>query len=256
MSEWLNRYTAVKSSHDLRSTRVAVGDRVMVTDTARVLTLAAKTAPVDVRPLSAIDPLNDKARAIIEAIARETPPDDAAVSTLGDLWDWLDEVRRIKCWRCLGRGTADRKARTSRSWPCEMCDGDGWAFPEPEPRDADTVVIAGLPVDRNMLAWWLGGELGEPDDPIRIWRSGVAATPAVAFAGELWSLHVSGFAGDSPSVVRGKSYRTYVPGAGLWWMCRRGAEPAVHPGTDWFMERGVTDLVQMWGEPAKEMARA
>jgi hypothetical protein len=105
------------------------------------------------------------------------------------------------------------------------------------------------------LAWWLAPELGEPTSRVAVWGvpgRGVPGSrlPHVHLSGAVWHLIIAGYARNTPSNRTDKKYRTYVPGAGVWWETRRQAKPAYHPGTDWFVEQhgfDPSDLVKMWG---------
>lgn len=189
-----------------------------------------------------------------------TDSDAAVATTLGDLWAWLDHLCRIPCPECLGRktGAVDPGPGSlpipgaAPRFRCFECDGDGWTWPEPETPDDRTVVVAEKCVDANLLAWWLAPELGDSSSPVRVWSATVGVgkpTTLVIVAGAGWRVVVAGLAESDERAAR--RFRTYAPGAGLWYESRRQFPPESHPGTDWFIEQGfdACDLVKMWGEP-------
>lgn len=187
-------------------------------------------------------------------------PGGAAHTTLSDLWAWLDRVERETCPTCGGLGrfsyTIDGQyvppVPDGQAFNCYDCGGRGWDFPDAT--DEDIVRVADVKLDRNRLAWWLAAELGEPTDTVTYWARTFGKGPLAVFAGETWKLLIGGFRPDDAFDTVLNPYRTYTPGAGLWYESRRQFHPSVHPGTDWFREQGFDpdDLVKMWGELPKE----
>lgn len=166
-------------------------------------------------------------------MAGEPTRHDASVTTLGDLWAWLDRVELEHCALCFDyKGLCPMCEESGEQWP------PVWRPREPDERqrDRDTVLVAGAHLERNRLAWWLAPELGDAADPVAVQPGPVS--DSAAFIGNCWKLFVKGL-DYGPCRVKGRAYRTYLPGAGAWWECRRSAPAEVHPALDWFAERGL-----------------
>lgn len=248
---WLSRYVT-ESGREPTNAVYQRGDHSLVTDASRVLVVrGAAGLPVGAMQRPGVGNL-------LSNLVALSPPPDAARTTLGDLWAWLDRVEREGCDECGNTGGFYYPAERS-TVRCHDCNGRGWAFPDRAEWDADSVVVAGELLMRNHVAWWMPAELGETGSPVAIWRHVIGTkTPSVVFAGPDWKLVV--VAQTAQGTL--KKYRTYTPGAGQWYEARRQfADKSVHPGTDWFVESGFDprDLVKMWGEqpqPKKRKARA
>ena len=107
---------------------------------------------------------------------------------------------------------------------------------------ADAVVLAGGLVDRWRLCWWLPGELEPLGTDVAVWPSGAFTPPLKApltIDGGRWRLVVMTLdPTHAPAGAAGRPRRTYFPGAGLWWACRR-CPTARLAAIDWFADRGV-----------------
>lgn len=250
--DWLDRYLLPDCGYAAWD-RVHRGDgRAVATDGRCILAVddpAATFAELDVPFGTAhgFDPAD--ANRTLRGLLAEPAPADADVTDLGDLWAWVGHLWRERCPACLGTGSFLGMGPDDP--PCEECDGRRWVFPLPpwDRPDADTVTARGLPLDRNRLAWWLAGELGDYGAaPVCVWRSASAGlkSPAVAFAGPCWRLVVAASDRD----VHPARYRTYLPGAGQWW--ERRLEPVARwAAEDWARERGA-DGYDLFGGHAGE----
>lgn len=210
-------------------------------------------------------PLPDSADGrLLRKLLHGEPPPDAISTTLGDLWAWLDHFDREPCDSCGATGGYFSHVNMN-PMRCEECNGRGWMFSaDEESMLRSTVSIAGAVVDAALLVWWLPAELGDLDTPCLLWRSEVASAtpprkgemlPILHVRGGSWHVALMGL--DPKRTGRiGRAYRTYIPGAGAWYMTRRQADPEFHPGTDWFIEHGITDLAEMWGAPESTPAEA
>lgn len=182
-------------------------------------------------------------------ILGEAKRPDAIQTTLGDLWAWLDCFDRVWCEQCVFPG---QYVLVADDFPCIQCSGRGW-FPllYPASSDANTVCFNDVHINRNLLAWWLAAELGTCDSVAwyQTTRGKAKRNPMkpdhLTVFGDTWKVFVCGLENPSPSVVKGRTYRTYIPGAGLAYASRR---ENWHSATDWFFEQGVSDLTAMWGD--------
>lgn len=232
-TDWLVRY-AIPDSGWKECETVHRGDgRAVVTDRVCILAVDDPGAT-----LGELDMGKDAVtRCVRESLAEAVPP-DALRFDLGDLWLWLDRVDREQCPEC-------RQYPDDAKPFCQECDGRGWVRPEPgaDDYDADTVGLADALVDRWRLAWWLPGELEPLGTAVAVWRSGAFGRDKVpALGGNVLALDGGGWRlivmSLDPTDRRGKVYRTYHPGAGLWWQNRR-CPVARLSALDWFAERGV-----------------
>jgi hypothetical protein len=229
---WLARYTTPDSGRPLwEAVHAAPGGWACVTD-GRCLLGAKRRADPARPPLLPVP--GDKGKDVVARLLNAPVPDDAAGSTLADLWLWLDHVALLRCPACR---PFERDARDPEVMFCSECDGRRWVFPVPDPADADTVRACGKPLDRNRLAWWLAGELGDIAPAVRVFPA--AGLDAVTFDGGRWRLVVMALKAD----VHPGVYRAYTPGAGQWWHLRRDPVSRL-VARDWCEERGlgVADL--------------
>ena len=229
--DWLDRYTDSDSGWADWATVHRGDGRSVVTDRRCVLAVddpAAGFGELVLRPRQ--PEVNRVAR---EALA-EPVPAGAVRTDLHDLWLWLDRLDRERCTEC--------PPYSARPY-CEECDGRGWLRPEPDEDnyDADAVVLAGGLVDRWRLCWWLPGELESLGTDVAIWPSGAwpFGKAPLAIDGGRWRLIVMTLdMTHAPAGSAGRPRRTYHPGAGLWWACRR-CPTARLAAIDWFADRGV-----------------
>lgn len=245
--DWLDRYTDPDSGWTDWA-KVHRGDgRSVVTDRRCILAVDDATAPFGELNLH---PTRGAMNATARKVLAEPAPADAMAADLRDLWLWLDRIDRERCGACNGTGSYPGEWNDSPP-DCEVCEGRGWHFPDAE-FDAHTVSVLGHHFDRLRLAWWLAGELEGAGDssPVRLW---VAATfrqfktQTLVIDGGWWRLVVASL---NPERREGNRYRTYFPGAGLWWSCRR-CPTARMAAIDWFQDRGVAaDEVTLFGGEA------
>jgi hypothetical protein len=220
---WLERYTTPDSFVPAwGSVHRGLGRR-LVTDSRSLLTIddpAATLAPLE---LPGVKPGNRK---FLDAILAEKTPADALVADLSDLWAWLDRVERERCPACtvlpLPPGAG-----------CEECDGRRWVFPWRE-AGVDSVILCGLHLDRNRLAWWLAAELEPIGSRVALWASTAGSVASLAIDGGGWRLVVSALLEE----YQRPGNRAYLPGAGAWWTCRR-CPVARLSAADWAMDRGA-----------------
>ena len=242
--DWLDRYTDPDSSWtDWANVHRGDGHSV-VTDRRCILAVddpAAGFAELVLRPNQ--PEVNRVARAALA----EPVPAGAVRTDLHDLWLWLDRLDRERCPDC----PPDPDLRPF----CQDCDGRGWVRLEPDEDnyDADSVVLAGGLVDRWRLCWWLPGELEPLGTDVAVWPSGAFTPPLKApltIDGGRWRLVVMTLdPTHAPAGAAGRPRRTYFPGAGLWWACRR-CPTARLAAIDWFQDRGVeADEATLFGGP-------
>lgn len=236
--DWLERYTLPGGGWDY-SERVHCGaGRRVVTDARCILAVDDPTATFHELVLS-------QSRGVVTEVTRrllaEPVPPEAMRTDVADLWLWLDCLVMARCPACGGSGCWG-----GLEWndppPCEDCGGRGWVFPWPDDDDWDTVTVAGAAVAGQRLAWWLAGELESYGTNVSVWQSAAARLAvdpsgyldAVTFDGGGWRLVCSVLKGREGKL---DSYRTYYPGAGVWWAARR--DPVARlAAADWFHERG------------------
>ena len=253
--EWLRRYTSAESVYVCERRVWQVGGLLVATDSKGAVCVEG-AGGADLAAGERGDAKKDAwIRNMVEVVGEARRP-DAVATTLGDLWAWLDRVEREVCPACAGAGVAPgydpvTRCYTGPTCVCDDCDGRRWVWPWHDD-DRDTVTLCGLQFDRNMLAWWLAAELGAPEAPVcyQVTPGRPGGADRLTLFGAGWKVITSPFAADSPGNRRGKTYRTYAPGAGGWWQARRQFAPDVHPGTDWFVEeRGFEpgDFAAMWG---------
>jgi len=235
---FLGRYTVPDAGPHCSSVHHTPGGRSLVTNNRHLLAvdgMADGSGPLEVAvPQAKLHRMLD--------VVHSPPPADAMVTDLADLWLWLDRVERERCPECRGSGCYGG-LEWSDPPPCELCDGDGWLLPDFSPEEHgpdDVVTLCEIPLDRNALAWWLPGELAGLGTACRVWARAFPVSPnsvndpvpVVTVAGDRWRVAAAGLLRQ---FYPGR-FRTYLPGAGVWYACRRDRVARL-AGADWAQER-------------------
>jgi hypothetical protein len=251
---WLNRYLKPDVGNAIYSQVWQGNGQSVVTCGSHLLAVDDPAATFDALRVTGVGNI-DHGSAISQLLTRPTP-DTAMVTTLGDLWAWLDRVERHLCPGCVKGHYPIHYTEGGMIYPfgpyeiidwrreiiCETCDGNLWVFPYVESGPKPDVVCFGRCVfDRNALAWWLPAELGDAQQLVRIWVTPTGRSHILIVQGSVWKLLTVEMQAEK---YRGR-YRTYYPGAGLWWTHRRDPV-AMLTAQDWCQEKGY-DYWQMMG---------
>jgi hypothetical protein len=175
-------------------------------------------------------------------------PADAIATDLWDLWSWLGPLKRDLCPECRGLGNNAYQGNGENGVIyCESCDGQRWVWPTREDEGsendaAEVVSICEYAFDRNLLCWWLAGELENYGTDCRVFVSQlkpslVKENGILVIAAERWRLCLMSMIRDDVS-----KYRQYLPRAGLWTVAAERDDVAKLAAQDYYEDLGITGV--------------